>query len=1010
VTNRPQPDVVDAVHRWVERKPHATAVRDGRHELSYAALWRDAQGWAGAIGPLVSAPEPVVAVLRPRDRDLPAVQLGAWLAGAAYLPLDPGLPDPRITAVLDAAGVSAVLTTDGLAGRVAGRPVVTALRPRPGPPGPGRGLAYVIYTSGSTGAPKGVEIEHRGLGELLGWYAQRFGIAPGVRVAMTAGLGFDQSVLDIWGTLASGATLVVPSERVLADVDALVSFLDAARIDHTYLPAVVAEQLFAGTARPRTLRSLDVGGEALRRRPPRTFPCPVHNGYGPTETTVLATLSGDVRGDDVPGPLPIGRAVAGLSLLLVDEDGDIVDGPGRDGELLVAGPGVMRGYRGDPAATRAAFVNRDSRRWYRTGDICRWASDGELAFVCRNDGQVKVRGYRIEIGEVEHALLTCAGVRDAVVVTVGDGHRRALHAWITGTADPKQVRAALAARLPEHMVPAVLRSIPALPTTGNGKIDRSALAAAATQPVAARPDEEYLSGVEEIVAAVWADVLGRWPRRTDEFLAIGGNSLAAARSPARLRGVLGVTLTLAALMERPVLRDYAAEVDRLSGHDDALATDKPVRIDRSGPLPLSYLQENRLTKELRALRSGRPRMLNFVPVVLEIRGDVTDDRIEAALSALVHDHESLRTGFRVDDAGSSMFIAERAPTRLERRHSDGPADRVILAAQAQMTSTPLDLAAPPLWRAALYRFTAEHAVLILAVDHLIMDGWSGDLLVDALVAELGDGARGTPALQHVDWVAWQRHRLDGPAREPQLQHWRAALAGTEPFPPLAVPAPTGDVTAGRRCLAVALGPDDTRRLLEEVAAQAATPLVAALHAVAVGWAVTTGERDMVLHMPIANRGLPELEGIIGWLAHSVVLRLRPDPDAPGPAAFARTRSILLDALRHADLPLPLLVQELQPAAYGHTRRPDRLFFSYETVAPVERPVVGGVVRRILNADQEAVAEPGVSFYATLADDGLRVEIVTDPALVDGDFVVRLAGAVRAVLHTLALPTLAVVEP
>jgi non-ribosomal peptide synthetase component F len=310
VATDPPPDVVDAVHRWVERQPHATAVLDGQHELSYSALWRDAQGWASAIGPLVSTPESVVAMLRPRDRHLPAVQLGAWLAGTAYLPLDPSLPDPRINAVLDAAGIAAVLTTGGLAGRVPGRPVLTALRPDTDPPAPVRDLAYVIYTSGSTGAPKGVEIEHRGLGELLRWYAQRFDLGPGVRVAMTAGLGFDQSVLDVWGTLASGATLVIPGERVLAEVDELVSFLDAARIDHTYLPAVVAEQLFTAAVQPRTLRSLDVGGEALRRRPPRTFPCPVHNGYGPTETTVLATLSHDLRGDPVPGPLPIGRAVA----------------------------------------------------------------------------------------------------------------------------------------------------------------------------------------------------------------------------------------------------------------------------------------------------------------------------------------------------------------------------------------------------------------------------------------------------------------------------------------------------------------------------------------------------------------------------------------------------------------------------------------------------------------------------------------------------------------------------
>ncbi|MDQ3990130.1 MAG: condensation domain-containing protein, partial [Actinomycetota bacterium] len=680
--------------------------------------------------------------------------------------------------------------------------------------------------------------------------------------------------------------------------------------------------------------------------------------------------------------------------------------------LLVAGSGLTRGYRGDPSATRAAFVHRGAERWYRTGDVCRWAAEGELAFVGRRDGQVKVRGYRIEIGEVERALLACPGVRQAAVVAVGEGHRRALHGWIVGTADTSSVRTVIATRLPDYMVPATVRSLPSLPMTTNGKIDRQALAAAASETAGARPDQEYLSGVEEIVAGVWADVLGRWPQRTDEFLMIGGNSLAAAQVTARLRGVFGVTLTLAALLEQPVLRDYAAEVDRLLRESEGLTADPPTRIARSGSLPLSYLQENRLTKEERALRSGRPGMLNFVPVVLDVRGNVSDERIEAALAAMVRRHESLRTGFRVGAVGSrsSAFIAARVPTRLERCHFDRPAepDRLatVVTEQARLMGTPLDLADPPLWRAALCRFADDHAALVLVVDHLVIDGWAGELLLDELVEELGDGTRqpDIPPLQYVDWVAWQRRHLDGAAGEPLLRYWRHTLAGTQPFPPLALPVPPGDDSPGRHLVTVGLGPDDTRHLLEEVAHRNATPLVAALHAVAVGWSVATGDRDLVIHMPTANRSLPDFERIIGWLAHSVVLRLRPDPDEPVQASFARTRGTLLDMLRHQDIPLPLLVQELQPDAYGHTRRRDRLFFSYETAAQVERPVAGGMVRRLQTPDQETSAEPGVSFYATLSEDDLRIEIVTDPATVHRDFVTQLAEAVGAVLHGLAHPT------
>jgi amino acid adenylation domain-containing protein len=982
--------VIAAVAGWARRQPDAPAVVRGGQTITYAGLLRDASAWARAVRPSVRRPGDLVAVLRPRDADLPAAQLGVWLAGGAYLPLDPTLPDGRIATVLETAGCAAVLTTPALAARVTWPVVVSRPDPAPGEavaPAVTDGLAYVIYTSGSTGRPKGVEIEHDGLAELLAWYGRRFGFGPGVRVATTAAVGFDQSVLDLWGTLSNGGTLVVPGDGVVADVAALVAFLDEERIQHTYLPAALAEQLFAGPPWPRTLRGLDVGGEALRRLPPPDFPCPVHNGYGPTETTILATLSGDLRTADPTGPAPIGTAVAGLSVRLA-----------ADGELLIAGPGVARGYRGDPAATAAAFVHADGRRWYRTGDLGRLLDTGDLVFVGRRDGQVKVHGNRIELGEVEHALLACPGVTQAAAAVAGDGPARAVHAWLVGPARPGEVRERLAARLPGYMVPATVTPVPELPVTPSGKVDRTALAAtvgAASDPARV---PEYLSMVEETVAGAWAAVLGRWPGRSEGFTALGGNSLAAAQVTARLRGTFGITLTLATLLERPVFRDYAAEIDRLLDESEGRATVVPARIARDGVLPLSYLQENRLTKEVRAIAAGRPRMVSLVPVVVEIRGAISDDDVEAALATLVRRHETLRTGYRLDLATgrAEAVLADDAPVRLERRRAaTGDPLAEATAVHRELIRTPMDLERAPLWRAVVCRFTDRHAVLVLVVDHLAVDGWAAELLVDELARALDHPADATgDGLQYIDWVAWQRGRLDGPAREAQLRYWRHTLAGTGPFPALPIPAPIRPAPPGRAGIVVGTGPDATRRLLDEAVRRDASPLIATLHALAAGWAEVTGDTEMLLHMPIANRVLPQFERIIGWLAHSIVLRVPV-------GGFAGTRAAVLGALRHQDMPLPLLVRELQPAAYGHTRRPDRLFFSFEAPDARERPVARGTLRALPTPDQERVAEPGISFYATLTGDGLRIEIVTDPAGVDQAFVARLAGAIDDNLHAFA---------
>jgi amino acid adenylation domain-containing protein len=386
------------------------------------------------------------------------------------------LPDGRVAAILDDARCSVVVTTRELAGRLP--PGVTAVTAPDVPPSDAPvaarpdGLAYVIYTSGTTGSPKGVEIEHHSVERLMRWYRTQFGLTGGVRVSMLANLMFDGLVLDVWGALSAGATLAVPGQDILATPQRIGAFLDEYEVAHAYLPTPMLERYLATGPRPRSLRSIATGGDRLRVWPAADFPAAVHNTYGPTEATVLVTASRDLRTvTDRTGFADIGAAVAGAQVWLEDDDGARVSSPGAPGELVIAGPLLARGYRHAPELTAAAF----GAGHYRSGDLCRWTPDGWLEFLGRRDTQVKVRGYRVELGEIEQVLLRQDGVEQAVVVVTGEGGAQELLAFVEGAGDGESFPDRLAHVLPDYMVPDKIMFVAALPATASGKVDRAAL-------------------------------------------------------------------------------------------------------------------------------------------------------------------------------------------------------------------------------------------------------------------------------------------------------------------------------------------------------------------------------------------------------------------------------------------------------------------------------------------------------------------------------------------------------
>jgi amino acid adenylation domain-containing protein len=571
--------VPDAFERAAARAPDRAALEVGGHRLSYISLGRRAGALAQRLaGHGVSAGS-LVAVCLPRSVDQIAAQLAAWRLGAAYLPLDPAWPQARLSRLVADAGCAALVAPmdADIAGNV---PLIAPDGAEQDGPSPAlmdrESLAYVIYTSGSTGTPKAVEVTHANLAALVAWHHDAFAVQDGTRTSHLAGLGFDAAAWEVWPTIAAGGTLVLADEDTRLDAARLCDWLVVERIEVSFAPTALAEPMVAmDWPANAALRVLLTGADRLTMRPKPTLPFAFVNNYGPTESTVVAT-SGTIPADGEGLP-SIGRAIAGTTIHLLDENG-MPAAPGIPGEIWIGGVQVARGYRGDPALTAERFVTHpEFGRLYRTGDLGVLVDDGEIAFRGRVDGQVKVRGHRIEPAEVT-AALNCLPKVSACAVAMHDG---ALVAYVVPAAGAvptaSELRAALAETLPDYMIPARFASLAALPLTLNGKIDMRALpdptAHAMTETTAGRapstPTEERLFGIV-------SGIIGRTDIGVDDdFFLLGGHSLLGSQVVVRARDAFGVELTLFHLFEGRTVARLAeiveglviAKLDSLSDED-----------------------------------------------------------------------------------------------------------------------------------------------------------------------------------------------------------------------------------------------------------------------------------------------------------------------------------------------------------------------------------------------------------------------------------------------------------
>ncbi|HEX7241659.1 MAG TPA: amino acid adenylation domain-containing protein, partial [Longimicrobiaceae bacterium] len=708
------------------RTPAAAAVVHRGRATTYAELDGRANRIAHRLRREGVGPEARVGVCMSRTPEALAALLGVLRAGGAYVPIDPEQPAERIGSMLEDAGVRLVLTESALAGRVAGLGAAVlaldaerdALAAEPAEaPESGvlpENLAYAIFTSGSTGRPKGVMIQHRGTVDFLHFMREIVPAEERSRVLGATSFSFDVSVAEVWGTLCWGGTLVLVENALelpsVAGQDVRLAVM---------VPTAAAELLRMGAV-PESVRAFNLAGEALTAGLARAlYDLPhveaVRNLYGPTEDTTYSTWSVVPRG---AAEVRIGRPVANSRAYVLDlgfEPAPV----GVPGELYLAGAGLARGYASRPDLTAERFLpdphGPAGSRMYRVMDRARWRPDGELEYLGRTDFQVKVRGFRVEPGEIEAALERHPGVREAVVVAPehAPGERR-LVAYVVGEASAAELRAFLRERLPAYMVPSAFVALDALPLTGSGKIDRRALPA---PEAAASGEGEYVAPrtpTEEVLAGIFAEVLGaeRVGAR-DGFFELGGHSLLATRVVSRVRGALGVELPLRAVFEVPTVAGLAARTDALLREVPGTQAPPLVPVSRDRPLPLSFAQQRLWFID--RLQPGSPAY--NMPYPLRLRGVLDVPALERSLTEIVRRHESLRTRFGTVGEEPVQVIDPAGPVAIPihdlRALPEAAREAEVRRLATEEALRPFDLAAGPLLRTVLVRLGgAEWALLV----------------------------------------------------------------------------------------------------------------------------------------------------------------------------------------------------------------------------------------------------------------------------------------------------------
>ncbi|HEX6718889.1 MAG TPA: amino acid adenylation domain-containing protein [Pyrinomonadaceae bacterium] len=838
-------------------------------------------------------------------------------------------------------------------------------------------MCSIFFTSGSTGKPKGIAGRLKGIAQFALWESNAVGVGPGTRVSQLTSPSFDGILKDVFVPLCAGGTVCIPKSReITRDAKALVDWLESARINLLHcVPSVFRSLINIGLTSDNfpALRHVVLAGEPLLTADVskwfETFGDRIQlvNLYGPTETT-LTKLAYFVKVSDKDRrSIPIGKPMPGAAAVVIDAQGRAC-APGEVGEILIRTPYRAHGYYNQPEKTAEVFVpnpfnNDPNDIVYRTGDYGRVLPDGNFEFVSRKDHQVKIRGVRIELTEIENVLRAHESVTDVAVIDREDAiGNKYLCAYVVldGEVEPKVLRQHMARWLPDTMMPSALVRLDALPHTINGKVDRKSLPAPGMD--GSRAGTPYVAprtAIEEVIANIWAGVLGvERVGVTDSFFDLGGHSLLATQVISRVRSALRVDVGVRQLFESPTVGDLAASVEAALKNN--AATPPPIeRASRTGPLPLSFAQQR-----LWFLDQLEPGSAFYnVPAAIRLSGRLDVAALGEALQEIVRRHETLRTWFRNVNGEPEQFVAPalEVPFDITDFSSLAEHEREARVAEyaTEWSCRPFDLEHGPLVRARLLRLGEEEHVLLFCMHHIVGDLWS----VGVLVREWGtlyqafSGGQPSPLeplpVQYADYAVWQRQWLHGDVLEAQLDYWRKQIADAPTVLNLPTDRPRGNHTFEGARLPLSL-PSELSIELEALSRrEGATLFMTLLTAFGATLHYQTRQNDILIGTPIANRQQLEVENLIGFFLNTLVLRLNFAGDPSFRDLLRRVRETALRAYAHQDVPFEKLVETLRPERSLHHNPLFQVAFTLDQV-PVRETRVADLTMSSVEAEKGMV--------------------------------------------------------
>ena len=963
--------IIDLFREQARQHPNNTAVVFEETQLSYQELDERSNRLARYLlsqEGIKGEHNPLIAICVERSLEMIVGLLGILKAGGAYVPLDPDYPQERLAYMLGDSGARLLLTQSSLEDQLPEytdtivhldtdwTQIERRSKTSPKVSIGAKDLAYVIYTSGSTGTPKGVMIENQSLLNHMQWMDNRFQFSAQDIFLQKTPFGFDASIWEFYAPLKIGALLVIAPPGQVDTLHSFYSLLTSKNITVLQIvPSLLRHLLNKHALNNTNIHSLFCGGETLPFDVKNKFlknnqKIKLYNLYGPTEAAIDVTYWNCVP-ESVQATVPIGHPISNTQIHILDKSQQLVP-IGVPGELCIAGAGLARGYLNQPQLTAEKFIylgihpetlafcsdqeleNKAKEkegfvrtRLYRTGDLARWLPDGNIEYLGRTDFQVKIRGFRIELGEIESRLLEHSDIREAVVGVTGEDENKQLVAWIVCHDDgsdvgAEQLRPWLKDTLPEYMVPAFYVPLETLPLTPNGKIDRKALPA---------PDGELFvhqyvapsTATEELLAEIWQDLLGQEQVGIhDNFFERGGHSLIATQLVSRIREHFDIEFPLKGVFEFAQLKEMAASLDS-SQYDSALPAIVPM--PEGQVIPLSFAQQRLWFID--QLMGGESTVYNM-PLALRMQGMVNVEALQASFSDLVSRHDSLRMTFvtakesdHAEQSGEVILLPAFAP--LEHKDlSDLSADQQASMVQEQTTAyldQAFDLQSDPLFKARLLTLSEDEHVLLVNMHHIISDGWSMGVLIQDLRALYQSRIDDTVstlsplAIQYQDYAYWQRQWLSGDILEQQLAYWKQQLQGAPELLELPTDRARPAQQSYRGSTFESRISRDTLDKLNQLSQEQGVTLFMTLLAVFnVLLKRYSGQDDICIGSPIANRHQPGTESQVGFFVNTLVLRSQFEGNETFEALLQQVRETCLDAYSHQDVPFEQLVEELQP--------------------------------------------------------------------------------------------------